>query len=306
MDLALTADSSWNRWHPSYDVLGERCQRHDIHALELAYYPKNEGFERAAEILAGYDVNIVCVNATAQWRMMVVDDPSEAQRAIVGVIDIAAELGASFVVTYPGHNPLWDFRETVELYRRRMEPCLQRAADLGITMLLENHFDLRGEDPEGLDVVRRPDLTALFIDALDAPHVKVNFDPGNVYAAGIEPWPYAYRVLRDYIAYAHLKDMAHFSELLYGPLSRNETLADSRAGIFLPVALGDGGVNYRGLLAEMSRDGVARYAAFEDHSLPENADEILSRGVVFAREAMAASNRVSMGLTSAVAGGYGD
>ena len=162
--------------------LGERCRRLGVNALELVYYPQNEGFDSAAETLDGYGVRIVCVNATAKFRVMITDDVLAVQRAI-DIIRLAKDIGADFVITYPGHNPAWDFDEIVERYKRRMGPCHELAAQQGITMLLENHFDLRNEDPERTDVVREPELTARFLDALDAPHVRVNFDAGNVYAA---------------------------------------------------------------------------------------------------------------------------
>jgi sugar phosphate isomerase/epimerase len=170
-----------------------------------------------------------------------------------------------------------------------MEPCHDLAARKGITMLLENHFDLRNEDPERTDVVREPELTARFLDALDVPHVRVNFDAGNVYTAGIEPWPYGYRILRDYIAYAHLKGMARFSEKLHGSEDQYETLSDTHAGTYIPVAVGDDGINYRGLLMEMEWDGTAKYAAFEDHAREEHAERVFERGAAFAREAIEAA-----------------
>ena len=289
MELAICADSSWNRWHPTYPELGERCRRLGVNALELVYYPQNEGFDSAAETLDGYGVRIVCVNATAKFRVMITDDVPMVQRAICDIIRLAKDVGAEFVITYPGHNPAWDFDEIVERYKRRMEPCHDLAAEQAITMLLENHFDLRNEDPERTDVVREPELTARFLDALDAPHVRVNFDAGNVYAAGIEPWPYGYRILRDYIAYSHLKGMARYSEQLYGPEDQYETLSDYHTGTFIPIAVGDDGINYRGLLMEMERDGTAKYAAFEDHAREEHAEQVFERGVAFAREAIDAA-----------------
>ena len=294
MELAICADSSWNRWHPTYEQLGERCRRLGVNALELVYYPQNDGFGNAAETLDSYGVRIVCVNATAKFRVMITDDVPMAQRAICEIIRLAKDVGAEFVITYPGHNPAWDFDEIVERYKRRMEPCHDLAAEKGITMLLENHFDLRNEDPERTDVVREPELTARFLDALDAPHVRVNFDAGNVYAAGIEPWPYGYRILRDYIAYAHLKGMTRFSEDLHGPADQYETLSDAHAGTFLPIAVGDDGINYRGLLMEMERDGTAKYAAFEDHAREEHAELVFERGVAFAREAIEAARSASI------------
>ena len=287
MRLALSADSSWNRWHPSYDTLGQWCRDLEVDALELVYYPENEEFERAPEILASYGVDIICVNATSKQRLMTSADPRPAQDNINRCVDIAADHGAEFVVLYPGHVARQKHKERLEMFRRRIEPCIERAQERNVTLLLENHFDIRGEDPEYTDFVRDPELTALYLDALGSPHLRVNFDAGNLYAAGIEPWPYAYRLLRDYISYAHLKDMAFYSELLHGPLEDNETLADSKTGTFVPVAIGDGGVNYTGLVREMAADGNAKVLTFEDHSTAPQAEEIYRRGVQYVRAALA-------------------
>lgn len=289
MKLCFSADSSWNRWHPTYNELGQLCQKHDIHGLELVYYPENEGFWKAPETLAKYDVRIVCINATAKWRPMLDNDPSESQKQINECIKLAAENGAKYVVHYPGYNALWNFKETLDQYRKRLEPCLDLAAEKGITLLLENHFDLRNEDPQKRDPVREPDLTALFIEALNIPQVGINYDPGNLYCAGIEPWPYAYRILKDFMVYAHLKGMGCFSEGIYGSIKDHETLSDSHTGTYIPVAIGDGGINYWGLLQEMERDGAVEFAAFEDHARPEVRERILSRGVTLARSAIAAA-----------------
>ena len=287
MHLAISADSSWNRWHPTYEELGQRCLDLEVDAVELAYYPENEGFDTAAETLKAYGVDIVCVNATAKLRLLKDPDPTAAKENINRCIDLAADHGAGFVVLYPGHNAHQGPKERLEIFRRRLTPCVEHAVSRGVTLLLENHFDMRGEDPHYTDFVRDPEVTAMFLDALDAPNVRINFDAGNLYAAGIEPWPYAYRILRDYISYAHLKDMAYFSELLYGPLEENETLSDSKSGTFLPVAVGDGGVNYRGLVQEMAADGGTSFLTFEDHSLASRADEIYRRGVAYVRNALA-------------------
>jgi hypothetical protein len=83
--------------------------------------------------------------------------------------------------------------------------------------------------------------------------------------------------------------MARFSEKLHGSEDQYETLSDTHAGTYIPVAVGDDGINYRGLLMEMEWDGTAKYAAFEDHAREEHAERVFERGAAFAREAIEAA-----------------
>ncbi len=290
MELAFCADSSWNRWHPSYEQLGERCKRLGVSAVELAFYPGNKDFDRAAEILDSYGVRIVSVNATAKLRINVLEDPAPAQKQLIECIRLADANEAKFVIMYPGTRSHWNFVDQINNFRRRMDPVFEEAVDKGVTILLENHFDLRGEDPLHRDVVRDPDRTAIFLSAMDCPNLRLNFDAGNVYIAGIEPWPYAYRILKDFIVYAHFKDMAIFSEELHGSKESNELLSDPSAGIFIPVAVGDGGINYTGLLREISANPNIKVGAFEDHTSAERAEGYYDRGVKYLRETLQFSN----------------
>jgi len=289
MELAICADSSWNRWHPSYERLGERCKRNTVSALELAYYPENPEFNQASEILKTFGVRIVSINSTSKLRINVLQDPKPAQSQLIECINLAKFLGAKFIVIYPGTRPHWNFVDQINNFKRRMEPVLEAAVDSGITLLLENHFDLRGEDPLRRDVVREPDRTAVFFTAMDCPNLKLNFDAGNVYIAGIEPWPYAYRILKDFISYAHFKDVTRFCEELNGSLESNELLSDKTAGIFLPVAVGDGAINYAGLLREMALNPNIEFGAFEDHTSADRAEDYYDRGISYLRSVIETS-----------------
>ncbi len=91
------------------------------------------------------------------------------------------------------------------------------------------------------------------------------------------------------MVYAHLKGMGRFTESIYGSGKDVETLSDSHTGTYIPVAIGDGGINYWSLLQEMERDKAVEFATFEDHARPEVRDEILGRGVRLARSAIAAA-----------------
>ncbi len=291
MELAICADSSWNRWHPTYEKLGERCQRVKISALELAYYPDNSDFNNAPEILDKYGVKIVSINATSKLRINVLTDPEPAQKQLIECINMAHNLGAKYVVMYPGTRAHWNFVDQVNNFRRRLDPVLKVASEKGVTILLENHFDLRGEDPQHLDVVRDPDRTATFLTIMDSPNLRLNFDAGNVYIAGIEPWPYAYNILKEFIVYAHFKDIARFSEELHGAVEDNECLSDASTGLFLPVAVGDGGINYTGLLRDIATNANIEIGAFEDHTTAIRAENYYDRGVRYLREVL--SNKVN-------------
>ena len=173
---------------------------------------------------------------------MLDDDPTESQKKLCECIELAKKCNAKYVIHYPGYNTSFNLKETLDQYKKRLDPCLNMASKYNITLLLENHFDLRGEDPNKMDPVRNPDLTALFMDALNLSNVKINYDPGNVYCAGIEPWPYAYQILKEYIVYVHLKDMGFYAHSIYGSSKDIETLSDSHSGTFVPIGLGDGGI----------------------------------------------------------------
>ena len=281
MNIAFSSDSSWNRWHPTYDELGQLCKKYNVKYLELVFYPENDKFYQSPEILKNYDVDICCINATAKWRPMLEDDPTESQKKLCECIELANNCNARYVIHYPGYNTSFNLKETLDQYKKRLDPCLNLASKYNIILLLENHFDLRNEDPNKMDPVRNPDLTALFLEALNLSNVKVNYDPGNVYCAGIEPWPYAYQILKEYIVYVHLKDMGFYAHSIYGSSKDIETLSDSHSGTYVPIALGEGGINYFSMLNDLKSNSKIEYFTFEDHARPEIRDEVLSKGVNF-------------------------
>ncbi len=70
------------------------------------------------------------------------------------------------------------------------------ADEYGLTLCHENEAKIYGESPEAcLDI----------ITALDG-RLKAVFDMGNFVLDGHSPYPYGYELLRDHIAYFHIKD----------------------------------------------------------------------------------------------------
>ena len=70
----------------------------------------------------------------------------------------------------------------------------------GITLLHENEKGIYGEDAEHcLDLMK----------TLNCDYVKAIFDPANFVQSNVETLPHAYELLKDYIAYMHIKDAVY-------------------------------------------------------------------------------------------------
>lgn len=264
--MERVAISGYDFDHLQFSELLDLVESLGIGLLEV--WPHNlpsEPMERVREVLADRGMAVICVNATVAF-LPNKTDVKQAQAGITKAIELAETLGAPYVNTYLGANPQRDLITTIQLYRRNMQPCLEAAATRGITLVLENHFDNRNEDPRGTDVARRPETLLYLVEAVDSPHFKLTFDPCNFYIAGEEPYPYAYQLLRSHIGYVHLKDATRYYELLHGPDCQYKLLPDSITGRFLPVALGQGAVNFEGFLSSLAHDGYSGYLTVEPHT----------------------------------------
>ena len=214
-------------------------------------------------------------------------DAARAQTGINEAIKLAESLQAPLVNTYMGGNPQRDMLTTVQIYRRTIQPCLQAAKERGITLLLENHFDNRNEDPQGTDVARRPETLLYLVEAVDSPHFKLTFDPCNFYIAGDEPYPYAYQLLQSYIGYVHIKDATRYSELLHRSAGQYKLLPDSIRGRFLPVALGEGAINYAGILNSLRKNGYNGYLTVEPHTEQARVEAVGAANIQYLRAHLA-------------------
>jgi sugar phosphate isomerase/epimerase len=80
---------------------------------------------------------------------------------------------------------------------RRLTALVRAAEGAGLTLLHENEREIYGDTPE-----RCRDL----IESIGSPNLRATFDPANFVMVGVAPFDRAYPLLRDYIAYHHIKD----------------------------------------------------------------------------------------------------
>jgi sugar phosphate isomerase/epimerase len=139
-------------------------------------------------------------------------------------------------------------------YRQAIDRKLIDAAGLagkrGITLLLENEHACN--TATGAEAARA-------LTAVQSPHLKLNWDPGNAAARGEVPYPNGYALLpKTRIGYMHCKD------IISKPDGKTEWMA-----------MGRGSIDYVGQFRALKRDGYRGTLSLETHwrgaSTPEES-----------------------------------
>ncbi len=165
--------------------------------------------ERVKELIEDRDLKVSCIshhNLTALPVDTAVDAPAyQAHIATLQrCIDVAKALGTNLVRIFSfrkemvlfGAEPIISEGAWTTLLNRLEEP-LRIADAAGITLVLETAISGN---------VTSAHLARKLIDELDAPHLKVLWDPcSSLYCTEI-PYPDGYEVIREHIAHVHLKD----------------------------------------------------------------------------------------------------
>lgn len=179
------------------------------------------------------------------------DNWAEAQRLLhyhsnellPASLDYANELGARLVVIFgfdragapPGPPP----EEILNCLRLAAE----RAASAGIQLAIEN------EDGFWADTGAR---TARMVQAVNHPALGINWDPGNAFFAGDEPYPAGYQSVRGLVRHVHFKDAQR-----------------SPDGALHYAA--EGQVDWAGQISALAADGYNGFISIETHIRPKVA-----------------------------------
>lgn len=118
-----------------------------------------------------------------------------------------------------------------------------KAQAAGIQLAIENEAGFWA------DTGRR---TAAIVKAINHPALGVNWDPGNAFFAGEEPYPDGYNPLRGWVRHVHFKDA-----------SRDES--------WNPQVTGEGQIDWRGQIQALAADGYEGYVSIETHLRPKVA-----------------------------------
>lgn len=190
-------------------------------------------------------------------------------------------LGGSYCRVLSGQRrPELTMEQGVDLAAECIEACLSNAQELGITLILENHYkDDFWEYPE---FAQQMDVFCKLVNKIDHPNFGVNYDPSNTFLAGEDPLELLYRV-SDRVVTMHASDR-YLIEGTIEDLRKEEGGAIGYAKRLSHGEIGKGLNDYDAIFAELKRVGFDGWISIEDGV--DGMDQ-LERSVTFVRKKIA-------------------
>lgn len=193
-------------------------------------------------------------------------------------IKMTQVLGGSYCRVLSGQRrPELSLEEGIELAAKCIEACLPYAQELGITLILENHYkDDFWEYPE---FAQKMDVFCQLVDRIEHPNFGVNYDPSNTILAGEDPLELLRRV-SDRVVTMHASDR-YLIEGTIEDLRKEEGGAMGYAKRLAHGEIGKGLNDYDAIFTELKRVGFGGWISIEDGV--DGMDQ-LERSVSFLRK----------------------
>lgn len=212
----------------------------EVHISE-AFDPSHQPLLQAE--LAASGVRPVTIATLAKLAQVDDDELPDTLQLIRASLDVASAVGAPNICFLYGGSHDLNRHDARFRFMERLAPVRNWAEARGVSILIENVFS---RSPSGdLDSV---EVTLDLFSLIDDPNVRLLFDPGNYVIGGEEAFPYAFEALRPYIGSVHMKDVARYLPQRHGSLDEMRPLLDHRRGRFVTEPLGQGSLNWKGLL----------------------------------------------------------
>lgn len=156
-------------------------------------------------------------------------------------LDLAQRFQTSYIRLFSFYPPTSPETHSSDMssYRdevlRRLHVLTSLAQEAGLVLLHENEKDIYGDSlARNLDVLR----------SIESPSWRAAFDPANYLQCQEQPYPEAYRVIKPWLEYVHVKDV-------------------SSDGTLVPA--GQGETRWPELLQALYADGYTGFLALEPH-----------------------------------------
>lgn len=195
-----------------------------------------------------------------------------------GWIKMTHVLGGSYCRVLSGQRrPELTEEEGIDFAAECIKACLPLAQELGITLILENHYkDDFWEYPE---FAQQMDIFCKLVERIEHPNFGVNYDPSNTFLAGEDPLELLYRV-SDRVVTMHASDR-YLKEGTIEDLRKEEGGAVGYAKRLSHGEIGKGLNDYDAIFKELKRVGFDGWISIEDGV--DGMDQ-LERSVAFLRK----------------------
>lgn len=168
---------------------------------------------------------------------------SHMQEILPRSLEMANELGARTVVCFGFHRGGAPAGLPPAEVVDGLGAAAEKAAGAGITLALET------EEGFWADSGAR---TRWVVEQVDHPALRVNWDPGNAYCAGEQPFPDGYAALRGLIQHVHFKDARRRADGSHEYVTRGE-------------------IDWPGQVRALVQDGYDGFISIETHMRPKVA-----------------------------------
>ena len=193
------------------------------------------------KLLSEYPLNVSMIVTHNNFCRFTPAEQQEECRILDGYMALAEEFGTNIVRVLAGTwNRIWketSSRKAVDAVVTTASQCLRRAEEKNMMLVMENH--------PGMGVDR--DILQAIFEKIDSPNFGWNFDMENAYRregqTGFDFLNEASLLKR--LRYVHSKD---FIEMPYG---------------WMPVALGGGGLDVKGMFKKIKDSGYQGWLSFE-------------------------------------------
>lgn len=165
--------------------------------------------------------------------------------------DVAHILNTRFVRIFSFYVPSGKEDDYEDIVIDRIGKMVSEAEKDDIELLHENEKAIYGDNAE---------RCLKILKSIDSQYLWATFDPANFVQCGVNPYPDAYELLKDYIKYVHIKD------------------AKFDGGIVTPAGEGDGNVS--NIVDGLNKSGYEGFLSIEPHlnnSLPGGGPDLFDK-----------------------------
>ena len=253
-----------------------------IHDFELRGYdtvrvPNFSGFQqqRIQEVLQTYDARLIAISpglfkfehpsrqrehfpvrsidAALYQRWQAAHDQVRVhcEELLPASIEFAGRFGISRIIAFSFHRGVLPPGLPPDEVLETLERAAGRVGEAGMQLCLEV------ENQHWADTGSR---SADLVKAINHPALKVNWDPGNAFEAGDQPYPAGYEAAKPFVAHVHFKDVS---------------CTDSGGHLYAV----NGAIDWQGQVSALLQDGYQGYISVESHMQPKvsSARALLNR-----------------------------